>query len=174
MKNNNIKPEDITKTCEQFCKALTHDEVATFLRFSTAKVIEKNVVIADVGEVGDSFFLVTKGDVCLFQDNDSDEIKVGEIKAGGLVGEMSFFDRLPRTVRLKAGDNGATLVVMTRSMYRRLTIEHPFIAVNLLEFIILSLDQLIRSSSKNISSMHMHQIDDCNHCNDDDDDDNKN
>jgi CRP-like cAMP-binding protein len=156
MKNNTIKPEDLTQSCEKFCEALTQDEVVTFLRFSTGRTLEANSIIADVGEIGDSFFLVAKGDVLLFQDNDTNEteIEIGKIKSGGLVGEMSFFDRLPRTVRLKAGKTGTTLVVITRPMYRRLTIEHPFIAVNLLEFIILSLDQLVRNTSKNISSMH--------------------
>ena len=156
MKNNTIKPEDLTHSCERFCEALTQDEVVTFLRFSTVRTLEADSIIADVGEVGDSFFLVAKGDVLLFQDNDTNEteIEVGKIKTGGLVGEMSFFDKLPRTVRLKAGKTGVTLVVITRPMYRRLTIEHPFIAVNLLEFIILSLDQLVRNTSKNISSMH--------------------
>lgn len=154
MKNNNISPEDIIKTCGKFCEALTQDEVATFLRFSTVKNIEAGAIIADVGEVGDAFFLVAEGDVHLFQGGDKNEIEVGEIKSGGLVGEMSFFDKLPRTVRLKAGKKGASLVVVTRPMYRRLTVEQPFIAVNLLEFIILSLDQLVRRSSKNISSMH--------------------
>lgn len=154
MKNNSTKPEDIISTCGKFCEALTHDEVGTFLRFSTMQTIEAGVIIADVGEVGDSFFLVTDGDVHLFQGEGDNEIDVGEIKPGGLVGEMSFFDKLPRTVRLKAGKKGARLVVVKRPMYRRLTVEHPFIAVNLLEFIILSLDQLVRRTSKSISSLH--------------------
>jgi len=156
MKNNIITSEDFTQSCVKFCEALTQDEIATFLRFSTTRKLEASSIIADVGEVGDSFFLVAKGDVLLFQDNDANdtEIEVGKIKSGGLVGEMSFFDKLPRTVRLKAGKTGVTLVVITRPMYRRLTIEQPFIAVNLLELIILSLDHLIRSTSKSISSMH--------------------
>lgn len=154
MKNHEIKPADIIATCGKFCEALTQDEVVTFLRFSTVRTTGAGVIIADVGEIGDSFFLVAEGDVHLFQEEEANEIEVGEIKAGGLVGEMSFFDKLPRTVRLKAGKNGATLVVVTRPMYRRLTVEHPFIAVNLLEFIILSLDQLVRNTSKNISSLH--------------------
>lgn len=153
MKNNNIEPEDIINSCGKFCAALTRDEVATFLRFSTMRDVKANKVIADVGQVGDSFFLVTAGDVHLFQGEGDNEVDVGEIKPGGLVGEMSFFDKLPRTVRLKAGKDGATLVVVRREMYKRLTIEHPFIAVNLLEFIILSLDQLVRNTSKNISSL---------------------
>ena len=159
MRDNEIKSENVIETCREFCQALTHDEVETFLRFTKTRDIEAWEVIADMGEVGDEFFLVTNGEVRLFQEESSTEIEVGRIKPGGLVGEMSFFDKLPRTVRLKAGKQGASLVVVTRPMYKRLTIEHSFIAVNLLEFIILSLDKLVRNTSKNISSLHKSMTD---------------
>jgi len=154
MSENNISPEDLIKACNRFCKVLTRDEVGTLLRFSTIKTLEPREIIADIGEIGDAFFLVLEGEVRLLQQEGLTEIEVGRIKVGGLVGEMSFFDKLPRTVRLKTGKTTAKLVVITRPMYRRLTIEHPFIAVNLLEFIILSLDHLVRSTSQDMTFMH--------------------
>lgn len=154
MSENSMSPESLIKACHKFCQVLTRDEVQTFLRFSTIKPVEAHEIIADIGEVGDAFFLVLEGEVRLFQQEGVTEIEVGKIQAGGLVGEMSFFDKLPRTIRLKAGKKATKLVVITRPMYRRLTIEHPFIAVNLLEFIILSLDHLVRSTSQDISFMH--------------------
>ncbi len=147
MRNNEIKSENVIESCGEFCQALTQDEVETFLRFTTSRDIDADEVIADMGEVGDEFFLVINGEVRLFQEQGSTEVEVGRIKPGGLVGEMSFFDKLPRTVRLKAGNEGVSLVVVTRPMYKRLTIEHSFIAVNLLEFIVLSLDKLVRKMS---------------------------
>lgn len=154
MSEYTIPPEQLIESCGKFCQVLTRDEVETFLRFSTIRDIAPREVIADIGAIGDAFFLVLEGEVRLFQQEGLTEIEVGRINAGGLVGEMSFFDKLPRTVRLKAGKQATKLVVITRPMYRRLTIEHPFIAVNLLEFIILSLDHLVRSTSKDISFMH--------------------
>ncbi len=154
MSENNIPPEHLIEACGKFCQVLTRDEVELFLRFSTIKNLEPREIIAEIGEIGDAFFLVMQGEVRLFQQEGLTEIEVGRIQAGGLVGEMSFFDKRPRTVRLKAGKQATQLIVITRPMYRRLTIEHPFIAVNLLEFIILSLDHLVRSTSKDISFMH--------------------
>lgn len=145
---------DVIRTCNQFCEALTHDEVETFLRFTTLRQLGPREVVAEIGDVGNEFYLVLEGEIHLSQQEEETEIEVGRIHIGGLVGEMSFFDKQPRTVRLRAGKEGAKLIVITRPMYKRLTIEHPFIAVNLLEFVILSLDQLIRSTSKDISSMH--------------------
>jgi len=66
---------------------------------------------------------------------------------------MSFFDRKPRTIRLRARRSGARLLAISRPMYRRLTVEHPYIAVNLLEFIILSLDQLVRVACDDLTNL---------------------
>ncbi len=154
MNNNSDMSENMMQACGKFCQALTRDEVETFLRFTSIREIEPKGVIAEIGDVGDEFFLVLEGEVRLSQQEGSTDIEVGRVGPGGLVGEMSFFDKLPRTVRLRASKKGAKLVVINRPMYKRITIEHPFIAVNLLEFVILSLDKLVRSTSKDISSMH--------------------
>jgi CRP-like cAMP-binding protein len=154
MYDDSTLPEQLKNTCPAFCDALTHDEIVTFLRFTSIRDVESRGVVADVGEVGDQFYLVMEGEVRLSRQEGKTEIEVGRISPGGLVGEMSFFDRQPRTVRLRASKKGARLVVITRTMYKRMTIEHPFVAVNLLEFVILSLDKLIRSTSQDITSMH--------------------
>ncbi len=154
MNNNAEMPENVMQTCGKFCQALTRDEVETFLRFTSFRDVEPRGVIAEIGDVGDEFFLVVEGEIRLSQQEGSTDIEVGRVGPGGLVGEMSFFDKLPRTVRLRASKKGAKLIVINRPMYKRITIEHPFIAVNLLEFVILSLDKLVRSTSKDISSMH--------------------
>lgn len=154
MNNTDELSQTIMEACGQFCQALTRDEIETFLRFTSIREVDSRGLVADLGNVGDELFLVLNGEIVLSQKDGKRDIEVGRVKAGGLVGEMSFFDKLPRTVRLVASKKGARLVVITRPMYKRLTIEHPFIAVNLLEFVILSLDKLIRSTSKDISSMH--------------------
>jgi CRP-like cAMP-binding protein len=72
---------------------------------------------------------------------------VGRVASGEMVGEMSFFDRKPRLLRMRAGRNDTQLLKLSRPMYERLRIEHPFIAVNLLEHAIISLDHLLRRVS---------------------------
>ena len=68
------------------------------------------------------------------------------------MGEMSFFDREPRSVQAKALKNGTRLLRLSRAMYKRLRVEHPYIAVNLLEHAIISLDHLFRQVSKDVST----------------------
>lgn len=152
-----IQPEladEFIDSCNAFCAALTRDEVETFMRFTSLQELEPRAVLADIGDVTNEFYLVLDGEIRLIQEEGNTEIEVGRMGKGALVGEMSFFDRLPRTVRLRASRAGSKLVVINRPMYKRLTIEHPFIAVNLLEFVILSLDKLFRTTSKDISNMH--------------------
>lgn len=146
--------DEFKDSCHDFCEALTRDGVETFTRFTTLQAFTPETVIAEINDVTNEFYLVISGEVRLIQDDtESGEVEVGRMGKGTLVGEMSFFDKLPRTVRLRASSDGAKVLVIHRPMYRRLTLEHPFIAVNLLEFVILSLDQLFRSTTSDLTAM---------------------
>jgi len=45
------------------------------------------------------------------------------------------------------------LLKLSRAMYKRLRVEHPYITVNLLEHAIISLDHLFRQASNDLSSL---------------------
>lgn len=145
--NNQQLVQKVQHVCSAFCAALTRDEVSIFVRYTRLVELEKNGLLADVGDIGDSFYMVIGGAVRLYQVRDDAEFEVGEIGPGGLVGEMSFFDRRPRSLRLKAYGEGATLLEVNRLRYNRLRIEEPYISSNLLEFVIRSLDVLVRDMS---------------------------
>ncbi len=144
----------VIETCPSFCAALTRDEVATFVSFTTAVNAEPQEIVAEIGHVEDHFFLVIDGTLKLSREEMGNEIEVGRLEAGCLAGVMSFFDNKPRSIRLRAAKKGVSLLSITRPMYKRLCVEHPYIAVNLLEFVILSLDKLVRSTSQDVSTMH--------------------
>ena len=144
----------VQQTCKEFCAALTQDEVSQFIRYIDVVELEPLETLADVGDVGDSFYMVIDGSVELFQLAGEKEFSVGEIKPGSLVGEMSFFDQKPRTLRLKSGVAGARLLDINRQMYNRLRIEEPYISTNLLEFVIRSLDELVRQLSEENAVLH--------------------
>ena len=69
-----------------------------------------------------------------------------------LMGEMSFFDRQPRSVRIRSVADETQLLKLSRAMYKRLRVEHPYIAVNLLEHAIVSLDHLFRQVSRDVTT----------------------
>lgn len=133
-----------------WCDSLTVGEVKTFLEFTELVNFKNKEVIAEIGEVGEALFMVISGEVALYRDQTGSN-DVGRIKEGEVMGEMSFFDRRPRSVRLEAVKK-TQLLKLSRSMYQRLRVEHPYIALNLLEHAIVSLDHLFRRASHDVST----------------------
>lgn len=136
------------------CETLTRQEVATLREYLQDISFKKEQVIAEIGEVGDALYFVVNGKSGLYREEEGEEIKVASLKEGTLVGEMSFFDRKPRNVRMKADSKNVQMLVLTRPMYQRLKIEHPIIAVNLLENAIVSLDYIIRHMGDDIANLN--------------------
>lgn len=144
----------VIETSPKFCAALTRDEIEKFVAFTRPKEISANEVLGELGSISDEFYLVIGGEVVLYREEMGKELEVGRLGAGTLTGHMSFFDREPRTIRLRGSDSGAKLLGISRPMYKRLCIEHPYISVNLVEFVVLSLDSLLRSTTQEVSSLY--------------------
>jgi len=133
-----------------WCESLTLSEIKTLIDFTELVQYKKGDIIAEIGEVGEALFIVVSGEVALLS-HENQTSDVGSIKDGEIMGEMSFFDRRPRSVRLQAVKK-TKLLKLTRSMYQRMRIEHPYITVNILEHAIVSLDRLFRRASKDVTT----------------------
>ena len=152
MPKNKALVDLITENCPQFSASLTKDEIKTFIKFTKEVVAKSDEIIADIGT---EFYLVLEGRICLTNDEGGKEMDVGRIEAGSLVGIMSFFDQQPRSIRLRASrKQGVHLLAISRPMCERICVEHPYISVNLLELVVMSMDKLIRSGSKDIATMY--------------------
>lgn len=137
---------------QHLCESLTIKEVRTLLDYTELVIYHRGEVVADIGEVGEALYFVVAGEAALFYDNAGEELEIGRVSEGELMGEMSFFDREPRSVRMRAVTANTRVLKLTRTMYNRLRVEHPFIAVNLLEHAIISLDRLFRRVSWDVAS----------------------
>ena len=147
-------PELVEQLRTQWCsETMKTSEYATFLEYCELVEYQEGDTIADIGDVGEALFFVVEGEVALVTGSTASEVEVGRIHTGELMGEMSFFDRNPRQVRLKAATPRDRLLKLSRPMYKRLRIEHPYIAVNLLEYAIISLDHLFRRASEDVSNL---------------------
>lgn len=133
------------------CASLTTKEVETILEFTEEVFYDRGDIVMDIGEVGEALFFVVEGEIVLLYDTGSMETDVGRRRQGELMGEMSFFDRKPRLIRMRATRNKTRLLKLSRTMYERMRVEQPFITVNLLEYAIVSLDHLIREMSKDVA-----------------------
>jgi len=87
---------------QYLAQSLTLGEIGTLLEYTECVEFNKDDLVADVGEVGEALFFVLSGEVTLVHVSGKDEVEVGRMLAGELMGEMSFFDREPRSARLKA------------------------------------------------------------------------
>lgn len=135
------------------CHSLTEREVETFLEYTELVESNHNDVIAEIGAVGEALFFVIDGGVALFHDERGTDKEIAVVKPGELMGEMSFFDRNPRQLRIRATKDHTRLLKLSRTMYKRLRVEHPYIAVNLLEFAIVSLDHMFRRLSSDMTQV---------------------
>lgn len=149
--NNNIKLTEFLNQ-QYLCEAMTTREIQILLEFTEEVQFKKDEIIADIGEVGEALYFVVEGEAALFQQAESEIVEIGRAKSGGMIGSMSFFDRQPRSVRIIAMSDNTRLIRLSRIMYQRLRIEHPFIAVNLLEDAIVSLDALFRRVSQDVAA----------------------
>lgn len=139
----------------KFCESLTINEVNTFLEFTEAVSFKKGEIIADIGDIGDALYFVVEGVTGLFHENQGKEVEIGELEAGELMGSMSFFDDKPRSARIRAMSN-TRLLRVSKTMYNRLRVQHPYISVLLLEQAIMSLDHLFRGVSIDIASFNQY------------------
>ncbi|MGD9889260.1 MAG: Crp/Fnr family transcriptional regulator [Halothiobacillaceae bacterium] len=153
----NEHPELVEQLRTQWnSETMKTSEYATFLEYCELVEFREGETIADIGEVGEALYFVVEGEVALVTGSTASEVEVGRVHSGELMGEMSFFDRKPRQVRLKAATSRDRLFKLTRPMYKRMRIEHPYIAVNLLEYAIISLDQLFRRASEDVSNLNLY------------------
>jgi CRP-like cAMP-binding protein len=136
---------------QYLCESLTIKEVQTLIDYTEVVNFNKSDVIAEIGEVGEALYFIISGEIALIRSDEGKDNEVARVKEGELLGEMSFFDKRPRTVRMRAVEN-TTMLKLTRAMYERLKVEHPYIAVNLLEHAIVSLDHLFRRVSRDITT----------------------
>lgn len=140
------------------CESLTKEEVGRLTHYLKDKSYKSGEVISDAGEVGEALGFIIKGKVQFTSPDKQEKTSVGKQGVGTLIGEMSFFDRKPRNLRMEACGKGVTFLVLTRAMYDRLKVEEPFIAVNILENAIVSLDNLVRHMGDDIKALghYMH------------------
>lgn len=135
------------------CESLTRPEVEVMTHFLQERDYSRGDIISDMGDVGNSMFFILEGKVGFTTSDGQDEAEIGKQGPGNLIGEMSFFDKVPRMLRMTAYSKQVKLLEITRPMYDRLKVEHPYIAVNLVENAVVSLDHLIRSISKDLSQL---------------------
>ena len=141
---------------QYLCESLTLRQVQTLLTYTEMVSYSRHEVIADIGDVTEALFFVISGEAALYAERGGTQFEVGRMVEGELMGEMSFFDHKPRMARVVAMSDEVKLMRLSQSDYQRLRSEYPFIAVNLLEHAIVSLDHLVRRVTMDVASFNLY------------------
>ncbi len=141
---------------QYLCRSLKVSEINTLLKYLTLRQFNEGDILADIGEVGEALYLVVQGEIALMVDEKKKECEIVREGPGEMLGIMSFFDRKPRSVRLVACAPDTQVLRLSRSMYKRMKVEHPFIAINLVEHALINLDCLFRKVSKDFAQFAHH------------------
>lgn len=136
---------------QHLCSSLTVAEVNILLDYLALLQFKKGDILTDIGDVGDDLYFVVRGEVALSVDDGKRENEIVRAGAGEMLGIMSFFDKQPRSVRLVAKAPETEVLKLSRAMYKRMKVEHPYIAINIVEQAIVSLDHLFRRVSSDFA-----------------------
>jgi CRP-like cAMP-binding protein len=154
MPSETSKPSiDLTQflSHQYLCESLTVAEVNTLLDYLTLMNLKDGDILSDIGDVGEALYFVVKGEMALTFDADGRDNEIVRAGPGEMLGEMSFFDKQPRSVRLVAKAADTQVLKLSRPMYKRMKVEHPYIAINIVEHAIISLDHLFRRVSQDFA-----------------------
>ena len=66
------------------------------------KVLKEGTVLFKAGDESDGMYVIRKGELRVYLEQDGKEVSLATIPAGGMIGEMALFDRKPRSASVKA------------------------------------------------------------------------
>ncbi len=68
------------------------------------KILQPGEILFRVGDKPNGMFIIRRGQIMVFLDKGGQEIPLATIGAGGMIGEMSLFDKKPRSASARAID----------------------------------------------------------------------
>jgi hypothetical protein len=66
------------------------------------KVLKEGQILFKAGDKSDGMYLIRKGELRVFLEQNGKEVMLASIGAGGMIGEMALFDNSPRSASVKA------------------------------------------------------------------------
>lgn len=67
--------------------------------------VKQGQVLFKAGDAADGMYLIRQGQLVVFLSKDGNEVELASIGPGGMIGEMAFFDKKPRSASVKAASD---------------------------------------------------------------------
>jgi CRP/FNR family cyclic AMP-dependent transcriptional regulator len=104
-------------------------ELAAIASVATEETVPEGEVIIREGEIGETMFFVLRGGVSVIKSMDTpNSLHLADIMVDDFFGEMSLFDRQPRSASVVAKQE-TDLLVLNRFEFDELMREYPRIAI---------------------------------------------
>ena len=111
------------------------------------RILRRGQVLFHEGEIGEEMFVVVRGSIVISKPvKERVEQVLARIGPGDFFGEMSLFDRSPRSATVQA-DSDATLLALDREALRRLTEVSPRAAAAFFQALVQVFIERLRASS---------------------------
>ncbi len=77
------------------------------------KILKKGQLVFKAGDKSDGMYLIRKGELCVYLEQDGKEVVLATINEGGMVGEMALFDNQPRSASVRAAKDAEVTLIST-------------------------------------------------------------
>ena len=112
------------------------------------KLYADGEVIFKEGERGESLYVLQEGKVVILKKTPSETLTIATLESGDIFGEMSLFDKLPRSATATASGQARVLSVDKKKLFSTIS-RDPTLAFKILE----TMSQRIRRLNENISEL---------------------
>ena len=133
-------------------RGLTHTELTTIIPTLRNRSFVKNQLLFSEGELGDTIYLIQRGELVSTIKSEGREIEVARFRRGDFLGELSFFDNQPRSASCSALKK-CEVVTLTQEAYATIEGEHPTIGATLLRNILCIIADRLQNSDLFLADM---------------------
>jgi CRP-like cAMP-binding protein len=129
-------------------KNVSAEKLMRLAEISQYAIYEKNTVISVQGEVSDHLYIVKKGNLNVVKSDSETKTVISSIQCGETYGEIGLFNQAPRSASAIASD-ACELYIIKRGPFKKLLLEVPEIAYNMLE----AMSERLRKNGEEIIEM---------------------
>jgi sulfate permease, SulP family len=147
------KSNEIPLTRVDLLSTLTSTELKAIKRHTRRATFSRGTIIFREGEPGKQLFIVTKGNVSAYlNQNNGRDIRLATFASGTIFGELAFLDAGPRSATVVADDDVICYVISDKQ-FAALAKDAPAIAIKLLSGVGRELSRRLRRANLTIHQL---------------------
>mgnify|MGYP006275016923 CR=1 FL=1 len=114
----------------------------------TNQIIKPGQILFKSGDKSDGMYLIRRGEVCVYLEQEGKEVVLAKVGAGGMIGEMSLFDQQPRSASVKA-QSEAEVTLISQDDFSKLMKQIPKWFVSLMS----ALSSRLRTTNERLKNL---------------------